>query len=96
MKFEKGISGNRKGRPRGALAKRTAIVQGFADVIVSGGIPKFKKEMASLKGKQYVDAFLALLEYSVPKKQRVEHSGADGGAIEVRQVFRIGDIDIEL
>jgi hypothetical protein len=74
-KFEKGnkLSGSRKGSPN----KRTQQWETFADYCLNGGLQKFEKELNSLKGKQFVDAFTALLEYHKPKLARsdVNHSG---------------------
>lgn len=95
MAFQKGKSGNPAGRKKGTVTKRTQIVQTFADAIVAGGTSRFKKEMSKLTGRQYVDAYLTLLEYSLPKKARVEHS-IEGDTVRVVQVFKIGDKEITL
>jgi hypothetical protein len=67
------FAGSRKGVPN----KKTEQWETFAEYCLNGGLERFQKELNSLKGKQYVDAFTALLEYHKPKLARsdVNHSG---------------------
>lgn len=95
-KFKRGVSGNPKGRGKGATSKKVALVKGFTDHMLAGGADKFKRELSKLKGRDYVHAYMTLMEFSIPKKARVEHSGADGEAIKVQQVFVIGGVEIIL
>ena len=95
-RFKKGVSGNPTGRAEGTINRKTAIVRDFTDHMIAGGSEKFQRELNKLKGRDYVTEYLTLLEYSLPKKDRVEHSGADGEAIKVQQVFRINETDIVL
>jgi hypothetical protein len=94
-KFLPGQSGNPAGRKKGVVSTRTKIVQSFADAIVAGGTARFKKELNKLEGKQYVDAYLTLLEYTLPKKARIEHTH-EGDMVRIAQVFKIGDKEITL
>jgi hypothetical protein len=77
MKFKKGNKIG-KGRPEGTPNKRTEQWQTFSEYCLTGGIDKFKRELDSLKGKQYVDAFLSILEFHKPKLARTEVTGDDG------------------
>jgi hypothetical protein len=95
-KFKKGVSANPAGRAKGSVTKKTAIVQSFTDTMLSGGADKFKRELMKLKGRDYVNAFMTLLEYSLPKKQRMEHTDADGGPVKIHQVFVIAGKEIVL
>lgn len=70
MPFKKGQSGNLKGKPKGAN-KRTLLLKNFAQIIVEQGTDKFNEELDKLKGKDYVYAFMNLMEYVKPKLQRV-------------------------
>jgi len=72
MPFKKGQSGNKKGRPEGAVNKKTAQWEAFAEYCVNGGLKRFEQELNSLEGKDYVNSFLNLLEYHKPKLQRTE------------------------
>jgi hypothetical protein len=93
--FVKKRSGNWKGKPKGTLTRKTKILQAFTDDILTGGAKKFKQELQSLKGKSYVESYLALLEYCVPKQSRVTHEG-NTTEIKIQQVFRIGETEITL
>lgn len=93
--WKKGASGNPNGRPKGSITRKTAILTTFCDSILTGGGEKFKTELMKLEGKEYVQAYLSLLEYSMPKMARVEHTG-DGESVKVTQVFKINNIEITL
>ena len=61
-------AGSRKGVPN----KRTEQWAMFTTFCLEGGLDRFEIEIKKLKGKQYVDAFLNLLEYHKPKLSRTE------------------------
>lgn len=71
MPFEKGKQ-KTGGRKKGAVNKRTALLDAFAQTVCEEGAEKFTKELNKLKGKQYVDAYLMLFEYVKPKLSRTE------------------------
>jgi len=60
------------GRTKGAVNKKTAQWEAFAEYCVNGGLKRFEQELNSLEGKDYVNSFLNLLEYHKPKLQRTE------------------------
>lgn len=70
--FKPGKSGNPKGKPKGAIQVKTRILHGFIEDVLNGGQEKYLKELKKLKGRAYVEAYNVLLEYVLPKKQRVE------------------------
>lgn len=71
MPFVKG-KGKTGGRAKGAVNKKTALLDVFAKTVCEEGAEKFMKELKKLKGKQYVDAYLMLFEYVKPKLSRTE------------------------
>ncbi len=79
-KFEKG----NKGKPKGAVNKRTVQWEAFSEYCLNGGLQRFEQELNALEGKDFVNAFTTLLEFHKPKLARtqVEHSGG----IEVKQI----------
>ncbi len=93
--FKKGVSANPAGRPKGTITRKTQILQNFCDDILTGNGQRFKEEMAKLQGKDFINAYLALMEYSMPKMARVEHTG-DGESFKVTQIFKIGNVEITL
>ena len=93
--FKKGVSPNPKGRGKGVASKKVALVKGFTDHMLAGGADKFKRELNKLKGRDYVHAYMTLMEFSIPKKARVEHT-SDGETFKVTQVFMIGGKEITL
>ena len=79
MGFKKGVVSSPNGRGKGVLNKDTAKVRAYVLDIVQGNGKRLKKEIESLKGKQYVDAVLQLMEYCAPKLARVEQVGEGSG-----------------
>ena len=94
--WKKGQSGNPAGRKKGSGTTKATLIKNFTDVMLAGGSNKFRRELMKLKGRAYVDSYLCLLEYSLPKKARVEVTGEDGDTIKVKQVFMIGTTEIIL
>lgn len=91
----KGVKGFQKGHKFGVRRKKGVKNKNkqsdqwnyFAKFCIEGGLIRFKKELEKLKGKQYVDAFLTLLEYHKPKLQRSELIGADKMKLQVEWVI---------
>ena len=93
--FPKGKSANPLGRPKGAISVKTKIIKLMMDDVISGGGTRFKNEMKKLKGKEYVQAYLAACEFCIPKLARVESTGNEQ-EITITQIFKIGDQEISL
>ena len=85
-KFEKGNPGG--GRPKGSKDKRTVQWQTFSEYCLNGGLERFEQELNSLEGKQFVDAFLNLLEYHKPKLARVDVNNSGETKIKVSIGYR--------
>jgi hypothetical protein len=67
-----------KGKPPGTKNKKTTQWETFSEYCIKGGLAKFKSELNKLKGKEFVNAYLTLLEFHKPKLSRsqLEHSGS--------------------
>ncbi len=62
MPFKKGDpSINRSGRKKGTPNKNTLILSGLINYLIDGGFDKFKSEINKLDGKDYIYAFMKLL-----------------------------------
>jgi hypothetical protein len=74
--FKKGnkLAGSRLGSPN----KKTEQWEQFSQYCLEGGLAKFEKELNTLKGKQFVDCFISILEFHKPKLARsVDKEGED-------------------
>jgi len=72
MPFQKGTSGNPNGRTKGVGNKIGAEVKILISNFLESNYKKFTREISKLKGKDYVTAYLKLLEYELPKKRQQE------------------------
>lgn len=72
MGFKKGESGNLSGRPKGCKSEKTLFWDEIKEWFMEEGAEKYIKEMKTLKGRHYVDAYSAALEFFQPKLSRVE------------------------
>ncbi len=82
MPFEKGKE-KTGGRNQGVVNKKTEQWDIFATWCLEGGLEKFQEEMDKLSGKDFIKAYTDLLEYHKPKQARIEHTGEDGGNIQI-------------
>lgn len=87
MKFQKGQSGNLKGKPKGTESKKTKVLNNFIQVIIEDNNERFNQEFKALKGKAYTDTYLALLEYVKPKLARVAVQGDPDNPIAINITF---------
>ena len=71
MPFKKGKA-KTGGRAKGAVNKKTVLLDAFAKTICEGGAEKFQKELNQLTGKDFVYAYLSMFEYVMPKLTRTE------------------------
>lgn len=69
------------GRQKGVPNKKTAQWEAFSQYCMEGGLERFQKEMNALKGKDYVNTFVSLLEFHKPKLQRTTLEGSETAPI---------------
>ena len=70
MAFKKGKSGNPNGRPVGAIDKEKRRIRQIINTVLDDNTDRFQEELDKLKGPKFVDFYIKLLEYVVPKLQR--------------------------
>ena len=61
-----------KGRPKGAENKEKKKLREMMTLVISNNFEKFNEEMGKLKGKQFIDAYLSMAEYCLPKLNRTD------------------------
>lgn len=90
MPFKKGKP-KTGGRDKGKVNKKTLILDSFAEVIATGGMEKFKKELNKLSGAAYVKAYMVLFEFVKPKLARSEVDMSSGGQPIKQNVIKLRD-----
>ena len=66
-----GSLSSRKGKPNNLTKESREVISS----LVNGNFSKFEEELKTLKGKDYCDVMLKLMEYHVPKLNRTELIG---------------------
>jgi hypothetical protein len=93
--FVKGQSGNPAGKPKGPN-KSTKLAREAITVFIDGNADRLQgwlDEIAQTEGpKAAFQCFTDLIEYSVPKLSRTEHSGIDGEPIQHVSQIRLVDM----
>jgi len=72
MPFEKGISGNPLGRPKGSIDRSSQLLKECIKKFLLNEFEKIKKDFNQLSPKDRVRLYIDLLAYTVPKVQSVE------------------------
>ncbi len=70
MAFKKGKSGNPNGRPVGAIDKHKRKIKEIIDTVLDDNADRFKEEFERLKGEEFLNIYIKLLEFILPKLQR--------------------------
>lgn len=72
MGFEKGISGNPEGRPKGATNKTSLQLREMITDFLETNFEKIKKDFELLSIKERAKLYCDLLQYSLPRLQAVQ------------------------
>ena len=86
--FQKGHKG---GLRKGVKNKRTEQWEIFSEYCLNGGLERFEQELHKLNGRDYVNAFMSLLEFHKPKLARTEvkHEGEVG--VNINEIKNYGN-----
>lgn len=80
-KFEKGNSG----RPKGAKNKKTAENRERVNKVISHLYENYlMADLEEIGSSERVKTLIALMEYSLPKLQRIAHTGEDGERLNIQ------------
>lgn len=108
--WQKGMSANPAGRPKGSLNKSTSQVREAYQMLTEANLENMTnwlQEIAAENPKEAFELMLKMSEYVLPKLARTEVTGKDGGdlfqdvkfefgpPIVDRQYIEIEDIDAE-
>lgn len=72
MPFEKGISGNPNGRPKGSIDRSSQLLKECIKKFLLNQFDIIKSDFDQLSPKDRVKLYIDLLAYTVPKVQSVE------------------------
>lgn len=68
--MKKGHSGNPNGRPKGATDKKKTKIREIIGAVLDDNADRVQGELLTLQGKDFLDFYIRLLEYIIPKLQR--------------------------
>ena len=84
MAFKPGQSGNPKGKPKGTLSKVTVDVRQAIAVFAQANVENMSVWLNEIEDPaKRLDLYLRAIEYHLPKLGRLEHTGAEGGPVEI-------------
>lgn len=94
MKFKKGQSGNPSGRKPGTETKHKKQARELFILIMEGEVEHIEAALSEIRRKSpynYLQCISKLLPYFMPKQFDITSKGE-----EVKQVFRVGGVEVEL
>ena len=71
MGLRKGMTNNKQGKPKGAVNKLSKDLRQTITDFLQDHWPEVEKEFSKLKGRDKVNFYRDLLQYSIPKMQAV-------------------------
>ena len=93
MGLHKGMTNNPNGRPKGSPNKITSTLREMVSDLLSENYKSIIDDIKQLEPKERVDAWIKLLEYGLPKLQRME-AKIDISSLTLEEVEQLIDIII--
>lgn len=94
MPFKKGESGNPNGKPKGIENKTTEVARELFVATLENQVQHIMSafdQVREVDPAKYLDLYAKYAQYFIPKKVDVTTQGE-----QVKQVFKIGNVEIEL
>jgi hypothetical protein len=92
--WQKGISGNPSGRTPDALNKKNQFIKDSLKTLLGEGLPRLKDELSKLEGKYYIEAWVSIADFVLPRLQKV-NVVEENQKNKVVQVFNLGGQELE-
>ena len=97
-RWVKGSSGNRSGKPKGAVTVKTERMKTLMQSALADRLPEYLAALDQLRDtdpKAFAQEYRFLLEFFVPKLQRTESTNLNIDVKET-QIIKIGDNSFEI
>jgi hypothetical protein len=76
-------------RPLGSPNKATAKTRQLVNLVIENSLERIQAELDGLRGKEYIAAVVSLLEFALPKLNRVEHTDGESGPRVVKVIHSL-------